>query len=95
MQQAKLTAAWREAARQVWSGGSYTGGPVHVVCEVWKPRRGRYDPGNLYPTAKACLDGLVDAGMVADDDWTHVLGPDMRHGGIGPASLVIRVEPMV
>lgn len=39
-----------------------------------KPRRGRYDPGNLYPTAKACVDGIVDAGLLDADDWVHVDG---------------------
>ncbi|WP_157366295.1 hypothetical protein [Arthrobacter sp. Soil763] len=94
MQVAKLTAAWREAAR-VRVPGSWAPavGPVRVVAEVWKPRRGRYDPGNLYPTAKAVLDGIVDAGLLSDDDWLHVVGPDMRHGGIGPAALVVKIYP--
>ncbi|WP_461169290.1 RusA family crossover junction endodeoxyribonuclease [Arthrobacter sp. Z1-15] len=94
-QEAKLTAAWRlEAALRLaergWDLTPYDG-PVHVTAHVWKPRAGRYDPGNLYPTAKACLDGIVDAGLLADDDWKHVIGPDMRHGGKGPAALVITI----
>lgn len=93
MAEAKLTAAWREAARTAWTGDTHTDAPVHITCHIWKPRRGRYDPGNLYPTAKACVDGLVEAGMIADDDWLHVIGPDMRHGGIGPAALIITIDP--
>lgn len=94
-QEAKLTAAWRtEAALRLaergWDLTPYDG-PVRVTAHVWKPRAGRYDPGNLYPTAKACLDGIVDAGLLADDDWKHVIGPDMRHGGKGPAALVITI----
>lgn len=34
---------------------------------------GRRDPINLAPTAKACEDGLVDAGVVPDDDPRYVL----------------------
>lgn len=49
-----------------------------IVCEYIAPDRRRRDPGNWMPTAKACVDGLVDAGVLADDDWTHVRGPDMR-----------------
>jgi hypothetical protein len=93
MQHAKLTAIWRETARTLWHHGTYTEGQIHITCHIYKPHRGRYDPGNLYPTAKACVDGLVEAGMIADDDWAHVIGPDMRHGGIGPAALIITIEP--
>ena len=33
-----------------------------------------------YPTAKACLDGIVSAGCLADDSNDYVVGPDMREG---------------
>lgn len=32
------------------------------------------DPGNNYPTVKAALDGLVDAGVLPDDKFPHVRG---------------------
>jgi hypothetical protein len=32
------------------------------------------DSGNLWPTAKALLDGIVDAGVLGDDDKTRVAG---------------------
>lgn len=40
------------------------------------------DAGNWAPTAKACVDGLVDAGVFADDNSRHVIGPDMRLGSV-------------
>jgi crossover junction endodeoxyribonuclease RusA len=40
----------------------------------------RRDPGNWAPTAKAAVDGLVDAGVLPDDDSTRLLGPDPRIG---------------
>lgn len=43
-------------------------------------RRRRWDPANWYPTVKAAIDGLVDAGVVADDDHEHVVGPIMLPG---------------
>lgn len=94
MQVAKLTRAWREAghdavARNGWE--PYTG-KVHIVAHIYKPRGGRYDPNNLWPTVKAAIDGVVSAGLIVDDDHEHVLGPDMRHGGKGPAALVITVR---
>ncbi|MEU8469526.1 hypothetical protein AB0F30_16650 [Streptomyces sp. NPDC029006] len=38
------------------------------------------DPGNWAPSAKAAVDGLVDAGVLPDDDSTRLLGPDPRIG---------------
>lgn len=38
---------------------------VHLVWTVTDRRR--RDADNLVPTLKACADGLVDAGIVADD----------------------------
>lgn len=35
-------------------------------------RRGKRDPMNLTPASKPCIDGLVDAGIVIDDDSEHV-----------------------
>lgn len=91
MQTAKLTKQWREAAAKASEGVSELTPPVHIYAHVWKPRGGRYDPGNLYPTAKACIDGIVDAGLLTDDDHTRVIGPDMRHGGTGQSQLIIEI----
>ena len=40
----------------------------------------RRDPGNWSPSAKAAVDGLVDAGVLPDDNKEHLLGPDPRIG---------------
>ena len=85
--------AWREAGRAASAGLPQRDGRTRIVAYVFKPRRGRYDPGNLYAVAKAAVDGLVDSGILVDDDWKHLDGPDMRHGGIGPARLVLVIEP--
>jgi hypothetical protein len=53
---------------------------ARVVCEVRFTDRRLRDPGNWSPTAKACVDGLVDAGVFDNDDSTRVIGPDMRLG---------------
>lgn len=93
MAAAKLTKAWREAGRQAvdmaWE--PYVG-KVHITAHIWKPRAGRYDANNLWPTVKAAIDGVVDSGLLVDDDHLHVVGPDMRHGGKGPAALVIHIK---
>lgn len=59
--------------------------PAVVDVHVWKARGGRYDPANLAPAAKAVVDGLVDAGVFVDDDYRHVEGPHMHHGGVNAA----------
>lgn len=63
--------------------------PVHIVCTVHKTRAGRWDAGNLYPTAKAIVDGLVDAGVIPDDSNEWVTGPDMRAGEKRDAACVV------
>lgn len=104
MQTAQLTAIWRNAGtkavldlnRQRKAAGE---GPVpafmgrvRIVAKIWKPKANRFDPNNLHPTTKAIVDGLVSAGLLADDDHKHVLGPDHRYGGTGQARVVLRIE---
>lgn len=78
-----LTAAWRHAAG--WNARHTKVpalGPTLVVAELHMVprRRVRIDPANYAPTAKACVDGLVDAGIWPDDSSGWVTGPDMRLG---------------
>lgn len=91
MAQAKLTKTWRAAAANAAANVAPLTPPVRIIAHIWKPRGGRYDPGNLYPTAKAAVDGLVDAGILTDDDHTRVIGPDLRHGGKGEARIIIEI----
>lgn len=41
---------------------------VQIVGVVHPPNKKRRDPHNWAPTLKACVDGLVDAGVLADDN---------------------------
>lgn len=59
-------------------------GKAHIVCELRFSDRRKRDPANWAPTSKACVDGLVDAGVFDDDDHTRVVGPDMRMGPVVP-----------
>lgn len=54
---------------------------ITIHATIYKPRPGRYDPTNLYPTIKAIIDGLTDYGLIEDDDYKHLDGPHMHHGG--------------
>lgn len=51
----------------------------HVTVRlIWQPRdRRRRDGDNPFPTIKSAVDGLVDAGVVPDDDSTRV-----THAGV-------------
>ena len=53
---------------------------AHVLAEYQPPDGRRRDPANWYPSFKACIDGLIDAGVLPDDDAAHLDGPDMRLG---------------
>jgi hypothetical protein len=70
---------------------------AHVLGILHPPTGGRRDPANWYPTFKAAVDGIVDAGLLEDDDHTRLLGPDMRLGEKrkgGQIVLVVRgLEP--
>lgn len=55
----------------------------------WPDAR-RRDPANWAPTAKAIVDGLVDAGLLPDDDHTHLTGPDLRRG-TGPHAIHVLI----
>lgn len=69
---------------------------AHVVCELRFCTDARRDPHNWTPTAKAVLDGMVDAGVFPDDDHKHIIGPDMRIGAKVPRGtqhLVMHVWP--
>lgn len=96
MVHAKRTAAWRKAANEaVWEHGAWSPfvRPVHITVTIHKTRAGRWDAGNLYPTAKAIVDGLVDAGVIPDDSNEWVTGPDMRAGEKrAEPCVVVRVE---
>ena len=51
---------------------------ARAIAYIGYPRNGRADPANAAPTVKALIDGLVDGGVLADDDHEHLLGPDYR-----------------
>lgn len=102
---AEYTKAIREAAMEALSESpSLTDalaaakpGPLfqraHILGVVHPGSNRRADPANLYPSFKAAVDGLVDAGLFEDDDHTRVIGPDMRLGRVvkgGQLVLVVR-----
>lgn len=57
-------------------------GRANVWVGITKRTRGRYDPANLTDTFKGCVDALVRAGVLDEDDYSHVNGPWLFHEGV-------------
>lgn len=64
---------------------------VHITAHVIKSTSRQYDVHNLMPTLKACVDGLVDYGLIPDDTNKHLTGPDLRQGGKGEPGIRITI----
>jgi len=62
---------------------------AHIDAVYKPPNRRRRDVANLYPSFKAVIDGLVDAGVLEDDDDKHLTGPDMRLGAVMPGGQIV------
>jgi crossover junction endodeoxyribonuclease RusA len=65
---------------------------AHVVVTLTWPDHARRDVGNYSPTAKALVDGLVDAGWLPDDSDDHLTGPDLRRAH-GPWGITLTITP--
>lgn len=63
---------------------------AHVLAILQPPDRRKRDPGNWYPSYKACIDGMVeDAGILAGDDAEYLDGPDPRLGDPYPRGRIV------
>lgn len=81
---AEMTRNWRTMAKLAAQNSGLPKGldRVHIVAYVNKANKRPYDAHNLYPTAKAAIDGLVDHGLIVDDLNEHLEGPDLRQGDV-------------
>lgn len=91
---ARLTQAWRSlACACAYARPHYD--HAHITVSIRFPTNHRRDVGNYYPTAKAIVDGLVDAGVLDDDDDSRVIGPDLRRERPnGPLRVTVHIEPL-
>ena len=63
---------------------------VTITVEYQPPNSSRRrDPDNLAPTGKAAIDGLVLAGVLPDDDSTHVTAVRYQIGPVFPRGRII------
>ncbi|MCO6011452.1 hypothetical protein NE236_41535 [Actinoallomurus purpureus] len=83
MRRAELTRALRTAAYLLAIKADIPHlNRAHIVAEYRPPDRRRRDVHNLFPSAKAAIDGLVDAHVLHDDSDRYLVGPDMRIGDV-------------
>lgn len=70
MSRAKLVKEWREASAVVAEARKLPK-KLKAIEVVFTPhrrnRQGKADTGNHFPVAKACIDGLVDSGIILED----------------------------
>ncbi|MFJ3630773.1 hypothetical protein [Streptomyces sp. NPDC090112] len=93
-QRAQKTRALRQAARFA-ARGLPSLERVHVIGVFHPHDRRRRDPANWYPSFKALLDGIVDQGVIQDDDHTRLVGPDMRIGeAIAGSRLALHIRDL-
>lgn len=90
----KRAQAWRHGAHIMARQARLPKGLLRVQVDafVWKKTRVRYDPHNLMATLKPVIDGLVDYGLIPDDNTTHLAGPFIHHGGYGTEKLVLVIK---
>lgn len=88
-------------ARQRWHWLALAAGIPHmervsiVAQPLSKTRRWRPDVAACYPTVKAAIDGLVDAGVIDDDDDKHLVSVTflpVRFGTIDGLTLTVVEE---
>jgi crossover junction endodeoxyribonuclease RusA len=79
---AKLTKAWRQAAcwRAIAVKLPLGLSRVSIVAAVHRTDNRRADAANRYPTVKAAIDGVVDAGVILDDSDRYVKGVLIQAG---------------
>jgi crossover junction endodeoxyribonuclease RusA len=73
-----LTQEWRELGEVMARQNRLPKGiisRVFIEAFVHMDTDRSYDAMNLYPTAKALVDGVVDYGFLADDSNKYVVGP--------------------
>src|SRR5699024_2252032 len=72
---AQMTKDWRTLANAAARAAQLPTGltKAHIVVHVHKTNNRSYDVGNLAPTAKAVVDGLVtDYGLLPDDSNAYL-----------------------
>ena len=85
-QKAKITAYLRQIGRlKAQEGKSIRYSkerPCGLVVTIYAPSKRRMDPPNFYPTVKALVDGMTDAGLWTDDNHEVIQYMTFEYGGL-------------
>jgi|SRR5208282_3410909 len=79
-QRSKKTERLRSEAFRAVGKYPMTFGRCRIICIFRAPDNRRRDTANLYPSFKACLDGIVDAKVLADDNDKYVTSLTLMRG---------------
>lgn len=95
-QKAKITAYLRQIGRLKVSEGKYTAytkkRPCGLVVTIYAPTKRRMDPPNFYPTVKALVDGMTDAGLWEDDNHDIIKYMTFEFGGLSQIKDKYKIE---
>lgn len=99
-QKAKITAYLRQIGRlKAQEGKSIRYSkerPCGLIVAIYAPSKRRMDPPNFYPTVKALVDGMTDAGLWTDDNHEVIQYMTFEYGGLsgidGKYKIVIEVK---
>ena len=95
-QKAKITAYLRQIGRLKVSEGKYPAytkkRPCGLVVTIYAPTKRRMDPPNFYPTVKALVDGMTDAGIWTDDNHEVIRYMVFKYGGLSGLKDKYRIE---
>lgn len=91
----RITKHWRQVARIMARNARI---PLldqaRIVVTFSFGDQRRRDTANFYPVTKAIVDGIVDAGVLADDNDKHVQGPDARRDDPNPPGIRVELIPI-
>lgn len=62
-----------------------------VTAQPFQERGRIGDIGSVWPTIKAAIDGICDAGVLPDDDPSHLVEIRLRPALRGPAGLTLTI----
>ncbi|HFI0130997.1 TPA: hypothetical protein ACGOSD_001208 [Streptococcus suis] len=93
---AEITAYLRQIGRLTVPKGKYATHtkkrPCGLVVTIYAPTKRRMDPPNFYPTVKALVDGMTDAGIWTDDSHEVIKYMMFEYGGLSGLKDKYRVE---
>ena len=90
---AKVSSLLRTTARAQCKGIPKGLPRVKIKAIYYAPDNRRRDVSNLFPSCKAIIDGIVDAGVIKDDNDKYVVSMEMVRGeyNIPKGQLVIEI----